>query len=87
MTAWDELLDEFRALGGTADNIRLGHGAFGRGLFPIDPAKPVVIHVPDNLLVAAEDMVLASGALHVGPNAKAGERETAWLNRYQEDFA
>ena len=87
MNAWDELLDEFRALGGTADNIRLGHGEFGRGLFPIDPASPVAIHVPDNLLVAVDDMIVAGGTTRVGPNAKAGEREKAWLNRYQEEFA
>ena len=87
MTTWDELLDEFRALGGTADNIRLGHGEFGRGLFPVDPIKPVTIHVPDNLLVAVQDMILTAGALHVDPNAKTGERERAWLNRYQDEFA
>ena len=43
--AWNEMLDEFRALGGVAENIRLGHGVFGRGLFPIDPAKPIRIVV------------------------------------------
>ena len=65
LTTWDELLDEFRALGGTADNIRLGHGEFGRGLFPVDPAKPVVIDIPDNLLVATADMVLVNGVPRV----------------------
>jgi hypothetical protein len=87
LSAWDDLLDEFRALGGTADNIRLGHGEFGRGLFPVDPAKPVVIDIPENLLVATADMILGNGAPRVGPGAKTGEREKAWLNRYQEDVA
>ena len=87
MTAWDELLDEFRALGGTAENIRLGHGEFGRGLFPMDAAKPVAIHIPDNLLVAMEHMVIAGGVPRVGQEANTGEREKAWLDRYQEEFA
>jgi hypothetical protein len=87
LTAWDELLDEFRALGGTADNIRLGQGEYGRGLFPIDPSKPVAIRVPDNLLIAVADMVVENGVPRVGPSAKAGERERAWLDHYQKEFA
>lgn len=87
MTAWDELLDEFRALGGTADNIRLGQGEYGRGLFPIDPAVPIAIHIPDTLLVAMDDMVMENGAPCVGPNARVSERAKVWLDRYQREFA
>lgn len=87
MPAWDELLEEFRALGGTAENIRLGQGEYGRGLFPIDPTKPIAIHIPDNLLVATEDMVIERGIPRVSPNAKANDREKAWLDRYQKEFA
>ena len=82
---WNELLDEFRALGGTAENIRLGHGEFGRGLFPVDPAKPVVIDIPENLIVATADMIFANGAPRVGPAVKIGERERTWLDRYQAE--
>jgi hypothetical protein len=81
------MLDEFRALGGTADNIRLGQGEFGRGLFPVDPAKPVAIHVPENLLIETKDMVFADGKLRVGPDAKVSDSERAWLDRYQQDYA
>ena len=48
---WDEMLDEFRSLGGIADNIRLGEGRFGRGLFPVDTSRPYRIHIPPSLLV------------------------------------
>ncbi len=85
LSTWDDLLDEFRALGGTADNIRLGHGEFGRGLFPVDPARPVVIDIPETLLVEAAEMIFANGAPRVGPGVRIGERERSWLNRYQED--
>lgn len=85
MSNWDDLLAEFRALGGTAENIRLGHGEFGRGLFPVDPARRVVIDIPENLLVPTADMTMVDGAPRVSPEAKVGERERAWLNRYQED--
>jgi hypothetical protein len=30
-SGWDEMLEEFRALRGTADNVRLGQGSHGRG--------------------------------------------------------
>jgi hypothetical protein len=86
LTAWDELIDEFRALGGTADNIRLGQGDYGRGLFPIDPTKPVAIRAPENLLVNVGDIVFENGAPRIGPDAKVSSRERAWLDIYLKEF-
>lgn len=77
------MLDEFRALGGTAENIRLGQGALGRGVFPIDPAKPVVVHVPENLLIDCSDVVFENGALRLRADADVGDRERSWLEHYQ----
>jgi hypothetical protein len=87
LTNWDDLLEEFRVLGGTAKNIRLGQGEFGRGIFPVDPGKPIAIHLPDNLLVASKDMIFVRGVPRLGPAATVSERERAWLDRYQEEFA
>jgi len=77
------LLDEFRALGGTAENIRLGQGALGRGVFPVDPTKPVVVHVPENLLIDCSDVVFENGALRLRTDADVGDRERSWLEHYQ----
>ena len=66
---WNDMLNEFRALGGVAENIRIGHGPFGRGLFPIDPKKPVSISIPESLLVIGggyNSGILATGAIAVG---------------------
>ena len=87
MTTWNELLHEFRALGGTAENISLGQGKFGRGIFPIDQAKPIAIRIPDNLLVACKDIIFINGVPQVGPTATITERGKAWLNRYLAEFA
>jgi hypothetical protein len=87
MTGWDEMLDEFRALGGTADNIRPGTGALGRGVFPIDPAKPVAIRVPDNLLVRVKDTTFENGAFRVRAGADVGDRERAFLEDYENRFS
>jgi hypothetical protein len=86
-SAWDEMLAEFRALGGTADNIRLGEGAYGRGLFAIDPARPVAIHIPENLLIATADAEFGNGTFRVAAASKAGAREKAFLESYENLFS
>src|SRR5690348_219316 len=77
-SAWNEMLDEFRALGGVAENIRLGHGAFGRGLFPIDPAKPIEISIPENLLVSSSHVDIENGVFRVSSESAVGARERAF---------
>ncbi|HTT97983.1 MAG TPA: hypothetical protein VMF58_08025 [Rhizomicrobium sp.] len=80
---WDEMLEEFRALGGVADNIRMGEGALGRGLFAVDPARPARLHVPENLLIGLTDVAFESGALRVVSQAGVGARERAFFENYQ----
>ena len=82
--AWYEMLAEFRALGGTADNICLQEGPLGRGLFSLDPAKPVAIHIPDNLLVDITEVAFDKGEFRVTAQAKAGARERAFLESYEK---
>ncbi len=87
MTAWDEMLNEFRALGGTAENVRLGDGALGRGIFPIDPSKHVAIRIPENLLMETADAAFENGAFRVRADAKIGARERAFLETYENRFS
>lgn len=47
-----EILERFKALGGTADNVELRYGNFGKGLFPVDPELPVKIITPSKLLIS-----------------------------------
>ena len=84
---WDDMLDEFRALGGTADNICLKEGPFGRGLFPRDPSKPIRIHIPENLLVDLKHVCFADNEFRVAPDAPVGFREKAFLENYERDFS
>jgi hypothetical protein len=84
---WEEVLAEFRALGGTADNICLRNGAYGRGIFPIDPAKPIAIHVPENLLIDVADARFENGKFRVGRNSNAGFRETVFFENYENLFS
>jgi len=84
---WDEMLEEFRKLGGTADNICLKEGRYGRGLFPRDPSKPYKINIPPSLLLHVENVRFENNAFRVAPEATIGEREKAFLENYQRDFA
>src|SRR5436189_490375 len=79
---WDALLDEFRALGGTVENVRLGHGPLGRGLFVIDPARPFLVRAPENLLVSVSDIIFENGVLKVAAGANVGARE----RKFYEDY-
>ena len=87
--AWtfDFMLTVFRALGGTADNLRLGEGAYGRGLFAIDPENEVRLHVPENLLIPVEDVQFVEGALKVNPEASIGAPERTFFENYQESMS
>lgn len=87
MRRWDELIAEFRALGGTFDNARLGEGRFGRGLFAIDPSRPVRIRVPENLLPRANDVVFENGRLTLSPDAEIGARERKFFDDYHAEFS
>jgi|SRR5271165_271922 len=84
---WEELVGEFRSLGGIADNVALGGGPFGRGLFAIDPAKPVEVRTPENLLVRSEDVEIRDGQLVAKASANLTKRERAFFDRYQRHFS
>jgi hypothetical protein len=81
------MLDAFRALGGTADNIRQDMGPVGRGIFPIDPSKPIALRVPDNLLIDTADIVFENGRIGVRAHAAGGGRERAFLEDYENRFS
>lgn len=84
---WDDMIEEFRALGGRADNIILRKGRFGRGLFPRDISRPVSIRIPDSLLVEADYVRIENGVFRLAPEAPVGARERSFLENYQRDFS
>jgi hypothetical protein len=84
---WDDMLAEFRALGGIADNICLKEGPFGRGLFPRDPSKRIRVHVPESMLVQLKDFKLQDGKVRVDPAAGVDARVIQFVEEYQQNFA
>jgi hypothetical protein len=81
------MLEEFRVLGGTADNVSLKAGRYGRGLFPVDPSKPVKLHIPDTLLLDPKYVSIVNGNFSVDTGAPIGRREKSFLENYERDFS
>lgn len=85
--SWAQMLDEFRQLGGKAENIEQRAGQFGNGIFPADAAKPVEIEVPASLLVNADHLILDGDDLVVSTDSGAPTEVREFINRYQKHFS
>ena len=84
---WHAFLDEFRTFGGKAENVMQRKGAFGMGLFPIDPAKPVDLFIPDELLVPIENIELRDGEVVIKDESGVPEGYGDWFRRYQANYS
>jgi hypothetical protein len=84
---WGDMLKSFRALGGIAENIELGEGPRGRGLFARDETKPVLLRVPESLLFQVKDLEFEDDRLRLKSATDAGDRERAFFERYQRAFS
>jgi len=83
---WDELIAEFRELGGVAENVRLGEGRLGRGIFVIDPAKPARLYAPKHLLIPAECVEIRDGRMKVKASANVDDRTRRFFEAFEEHF-
>jgi len=84
---WDEMIAEFRALGGTADNIVQASGPLGRGIFPIDRDKPIRLHVPENLLIPSSDIEFVESRIGIKDSAGVRQPERDFFEKYQQAFS
>ena len=84
---WHAFLDEFRTFGGKAENVMQRKGAFGMGLFPIDPAKPVDLFIPDELLVSIENIELRGGEVVIKDDNSFPAGYGDWFRRYQANYS
>ena len=84
---WHAFLDEFRGFGGKAENVMQRKGAFGLGLFPIDPSKPIDLLVPDQLLVPIENIELRDGDVVIKDESGFPDGYGDWFRRYQANYS
>jgi len=85
--SWEEMIEQFRKLGGTADNLIQRVGSRGRGIFPIDNTKPVRLRVPRNLLVPIEDIQFVDDQLRIQQSAAIGTAERDFIEKYENEFS
>jgi hypothetical protein len=81
------MLDEFSSLGGVAHNVDQRLGCFGNGIFPIDPTEPILIKVPEHLLIDDKYLLLDGQDLVVSPEAGVSEEISSFHARYQKYFS
>jgi hypothetical protein len=99
--SWDEMIAEFRRLGGVVENLRpgpagnggggpegdgVGGKAAGPGLFPIDPAKEIRLYVPPKLLVPADEVRLENGRLTLAAETSVEPAVRDFFERFQAHF-
>lgn len=86
MTATD-MLKQFRALGGTADNISIRPSTHGQGVFAINPGLPVCLVIPAQLLIPPQSLhVTPEGHVKVKPSTGLSAEVLSFHDNYQRAF-
>ena len=84
---WNHLIDEFRAFGGTANNVVQRQGPLGLGLFPIDPSQPIELHAPGHLLVPTDNLELRDGEVRLKNEQSFPKGFGDWYRRFQSEYS
>lgn len=76
--SWEDMIEAFHALGGVVKNLAPGKG----GLFAIDPAEPVLVRVPPDLLIRTDHIALDDGDFVIDDSVGLPEAARHFLERY-----
>lgn len=76
--SWEAMIESFRALGGVVKNIALGE----HGLFALDPAEPVLVRVPPDLLIRTDHIALEDQDVVLDESAGLADPARQFFVRY-----
>lgn len=79
----EDMFDALGALGGTAENI---HVAETGELSARDPGQPIVLRIPENLVIPLGAFEVAEGSLRLGNGEAASPAVRDFLGRYENRF-
>ncbi len=87
MKNWEVTLERFCALGGEVDNVVMGAGYFGRGLFPQDANLPIKISIPNELLCPVDWLQIDEhGELLLSSDCDWDDEKKSFFLNYQLDY-
>lgn len=87
MSNWEITVQRFCALGGVVENIVLGEGSFGRGLFSQDSNLPIKMSIPNHILCPADWLQIdAQGNLILSKDCEWNNDIKSFYLDYQRDF-
>ena len=84
---WDRLLETFRGFGGIADNVIQRPGPLGLGVFPIEPAQPIELRVPEHLLIPVERIALQDGSVILKNDRGFPQGYADWFQSFQAHYS
>ena len=85
---WDILINQFRNLGGVAENICQKNGSKGRGIFPVKEELKSKIFTPSNLIIKKNDIFLDDDKVRIKEEKNEYNNETReFFNFYQDNFS
>lgn len=84
---WEDLLDQFRELGGVVENICQKEGEFGRGIFPIDPLQSAKIMTPRNLMISSDNIDIYDSEIILINKACYTAKESTFLEAYYNNYS
>ena len=85
---WDMLINQFRNLGGVAENICQKKGSKGRGIFPVKEELKSKIFTPSNLIIKKNDIFLDNDKVRIKEEKNEYNNETReFFNFYQDNFS
>lgn len=87
MNNWEETLQRFCTLGGVINNVVMGEGSFGRGLFPKDANLPIKMSIPNALLCPVDWLQIDDqGELHLSSDCDWDAETKSFYLDYQLDY-
>ena len=76
---FQNLLEQFIELGGTAENICLRKGELGRGIFPLNSLRRAKIITPKNLLIDRGDVCVSRDEIYVKDSSRFSSKEKKFI--------